>query len=317
MVPALIFLAVFLVVLALLLVIAALADPARGGVQRRLRRLQRDGEAGSSGEGAERLLPQVDPVEQAVFNIPVFRGVKRRIEQSGSALKPVTFVVTVGAVSVVMFAAVYLLHGGYLAAAAALAATWYLPVFYLELRKKRRQAQFVEQLPETLHTIARSLRAGHSLSTAVELIGQEMPRPTRELFKNAFDQQQLGVRLPDALSAMTTRIESVDLHFFVTIIKLTSDSGGNLAEILEKLAETVKARLQIRRQVQSYTAEGRFSANVLLCLPVAVFAVLYYKNRAYMEVFFTVPMCQLSLVLAAVAQVVGYVIMRKIIDIRV
>ena len=131
------------------------------------------------------------------------------------------------------------------------------------------------------------------------------------------EQQLLGMRIADSLITLLDRIDSLDLHFFVTIIRINSETGGNLAEILEKLAETIRSRLQIRRQVQVYTAEGRMSGYVLLLLPVFVFVAFYIRNPDYMGVFFTERSCQLSLVAAGVAQIIGFMMIRKIIDIRI
>jgi len=144
-----------------------------------------------------------------------------------------------------------------------------------------------------------------------------MPEPTGGLFKIAYEQQQLGMRITDSLRTLLKKIESIDLHFFVTIVRINNETGGNLAEILDKLADTVRSRLQIRRQVTVYTAEGRMSGYVLALLPVVVFIGFYFLKPGYMNVFFTDRNCQLVLFVAVMAQIIGFLVIRKIVDIRI
>lgn len=313
----LIFAAVFLTVLALYFAVAEIRHSPAAELKRRLRRLEKGGSEsppeGFSGE----LLRETAPSEQFIFQLPLLRSVKKLVEHSGVAIKPSWFVLLTCIVSVAGFVVLYLLKKNIPVALLAAAVIAYIPFVYLGYRKKQRETRFAEQLPDVLTMIARSLRAGHSLTAAVELVSQELPEPTGGLFKIAYEQQHLGMRIADSLRTLLEKIDSVDLHFFVTIIRINSETGGNLAEIMEKLAETIRSRLQIRRQVQVYTAEGRLSGYVLLLLPVFVFIAFYLKNPAYMGVFFTERVCQLSLVAAGLAQIAGFLMIRKIIDIRI
>jgi tight adherence protein B len=297
-------------------VTAAWQSPA-AELKRRLRRMQKnDMERPSEGLAGE-LLRETTPSEQFIFQLPLLRMVKKLVEHSGVTIKPPGFVLLTGILSALGFVALYALRGSLLAALLAAAVIAFIPFAYLGYRKQQRQTRFAEQLPDVLIMIARSLRAGHSLTSAVELVGQELPDPTGGLFKIAYEQQQLGMRISESLGTLLEKIDSIDLHFFVTIIRINSETGGNLAEILEKLAETIRSRLQIRRQVQVYTAEGRLSGYVLVLLPVVVFVAFYLKNPAYMEVFFTEQACKMSLVAAGLAQIAGFLMIRKIIDIRI
>ncbi len=266
---------------------------------------------------AGELLRGTPASEQLVFKLPLLKPVKKLIDHSGVKINPFSFVLLTGIVFVTGFAAIYAVWKNMPVALSAAAVFAYIPFAYLGYRKQQRQKRFAEQLPDALTMIARSLRAGHSLTSAVELVSQELPDPTCGLFSIAYEQQQLGMRIAESLETLLAKIDSIDLHFFVTIIRINSETGGNLAEILEKLAETIRSRLQIRRQVKVYTAEGRMSGYVLVLLPVFVFVAFYVKNPAYMEVFFTEKTCQMSLVAAGLAQIVGFLMIRKIIDIRI
>ena len=243
--------------------------------------------------------------------------VKKWVEHSGVPVSPVLFVNLSGIAAVSGFLVVYFLSVNTLAALVALLVLGGIPFAHLGYRKQQRQSRFDEQFPDALTMVARSLRAGHTLSGAIELISQEMPEPTGGLCKIAYEQQQLGMRITDSLRTLQEKIESIDLHFFVTIVRINNETGGNLAEILDKLADTIRSRLQIRRQVKAFTAEGRVSGYVLFLLPIVVFVMLYFLNPTYMDVFFTKRSCQYMLLAALLAQCAGFLMIRKIVNIRI
>lgn len=313
----LIFAAVFLTVLALFFAVNSYRQSPTAELKRRLRRMEKSANEHPSEALAAELLRETTPSEQIFFQLPLLRRVKKLLEHSGVAIKPSQFVLLTSLVSVSGFVALYVLSGNVLAALLAAVLIALIPFAYLGYRKQQRLTRFGEQLPDALTMIARSLRAGHSLTSAVELVSQELPEPSGGLFKIAYEQQQLGMRIAESLGTLLDRIDSMDLHFFVTIIRINSETGGNLAEILEKLAETIRSRLQIRRQVKTYTAEGRLSGYVLVLLPVFVFIAFYLRNPAYMEVFFTEQICQMSLIAAGLAQIAGFFMIRRIINIRI
>jgi tight adherence protein B len=191
------------------------------------------------------------------------------------------------------------------------------PFVYLDVLKRRRIDKFTEQLPDVLTMIGRSLRAGHSLNSAIELAGKEMPEPAGGLFKTAFEQQKLGLPAADTLANMTLRMESLDLRFFVVVVSINSEVGGNLAEILDKLADTIRERLKIRRQVRVYTAQGRMSGYLLAALPIVTFIVLNFLLPGYEDVLIKEKGGQKVLMVAALMQITGFFIIRKIINIRI
>ena len=276
------------------------------------------GDAGGASEAAaSRVLRQPGHVEQVLSRLPVTASLRRRVQRSGVEVSTANFLLLTGTLSGTGFVTCYIWrNSAFLACATALALAS-LPFLYLVQRKKRRDALFAEQLPDALTMIARSLRAGHSLASAVELGSMELPNPTGGLLKLAFEQQNLGVRMVDALVSLRTRIDSEDFNFFVTIISINSESGGNLSEILDKLAETIRARLQIRRQVEVLTAEGRISGYILVALPVVMFGIFYIIRPGYLDVFFTERICQFILGAALLVQAVGYLFIRKIVNISI
>ena len=192
-----------------------------------------------------------------------------------------------------------------------------LPVCWLFMRRKRRLNKFASQLPQSLELIARALRAGHSLAAGFNLVAQEMSKPIGGEFSRVYKEQNLGKPLDEALEAMTHRVPNLDLRFFATAVVLQRQTGGDLAEILDKIGHLVRERFQIWGQIQALTGEGRLSGIVLLALPPALFVAVYHLNPEYVNLLFTDEMGRKMLVGGIVLQVLGALVIRKIVNIRV
>lgn len=192
-----------------------------------------------------------------------------------------------------------------------------LPLCWLLFRRKRRLRTFGSQLPDALDMIARSLRAGQSLAFGFNMVATEMPQPIGKEFGRVFEEQNLGIPLDESLRSMTERIPNLDLKFFVTALILQRQTGGDLAEILDKIGELIRDRFRIWGQIQALTGEGRLSGVVLLALPVVLFLTLYKLNHDYVMVLFSDPMGTQMLVGAIFLQVLGALVIRKIVNIKV
>ncbi len=313
----LIFISVFLALFALFSAVQTARQSPEAELKRRLRRMTARSDATASGAFTSEILRETDRSEKFIYHLPLLGAIKILVVHSGVRITLSIYILLSGIAALSGFTVVYILSKNIIAAFPALVLCGMIPFAYLVFRKHERRKLFDEQLPDALTMVARSLRAGHSLPGAIELISQEMPEPTGGLFKTAYDQQLLGMRITDSLRSMLEKIESADLNFFVTIIRINSETGGNLAEILDKLADTVRSRLQVRRQVKVYSAQGRLSGYILTALPVVVFIAFNFLNPGYMNVFFTEKICQLALVFALLAQCAGFMMIRKIVDIRI
>jgi len=192
-----------------------------------------------------------------------------------------------------------------------------LPIAWVLLRRKRRLRKFAAQLPEALELIARALRAGHSLAAGFSLVAQEMSDPIASEFMRTFEEQNLGKPMEEALEDLTKRVPNLDLKFFSTAIILQRQTGGDLAEILDKIGHLIRERFQIWGQVQALTGEGRLSGIVLLALPPALFVVVYRMNPDYLMLLFTDEMGKQMLVGGVISQIFGALAIRKIVNIRV
>ncbi len=192
-----------------------------------------------------------------------------------------------------------------------------LPFIWLMLKRNKRMSQFNKQLPEALELLSRSLRAGHSLAAGFGLVGSEMQDPIGREFGRAFEEQNLGITLDEALEDMTIRVPNMDLRFFATAVMLQRQTGGDLAEILDKIGKLIRERFKLSGQIQALTGEGRLSGIVLLALPPTLFLVMLYLNYEYAMVLFRDETGKKLMAGALVLQVVGALVIRKIISIKV
>ena len=186
---------------------------------------------------------------------------------------------------------------------------------------KRRVAQqrklFAEQLPDNLEVLASAIRAGHSFVGALSVVIEDAADPARTEFRRAIADERLGVPLEDALDVVARRMESRELEQISVVAALQRTSGGNSAEVLDRVAETVRERGQLRRLVQTLTAQGRMARWIVSSLPVLLLVVLTLLNRAYMEPLFTEPLGRLALVVAGVMVFLGSLVIKRIVNIKV
>lgn len=200
-------------------------------------------------------------------------------------------------------------------AAAAFGAT--LPYLYVKRRKATRLDKFEEHLPEAIDLLGRAIRAGHAFSTGLGMVAEESPEPVAEEFRRVFEEQRFGLSMEDSMLALADRIDLLDVRIFVTALLIQREVGGNLAEILDKIAHTIRERFTIQRQVRVYTAQGRFTGYLLAVLPIGVGTLIGIINHEYMSVLFTEPTGRMMIAVALLLQVVGFFAIRRIIDIDI
>lgn len=197
------------------------------------------------------------------------------------------------------------------------AAMGVLPLFWLLMRRRRRMKAFGAQLSDALQMLARTLRAGQSLSFGFSVVAGEMGLPIGREFTRVFEEQNLGIPLEDSLLNMCKRVPNLDLKFFTTAVILQRQTGGDLAEILDKISELIRDRFRIWGQIQALTGEGRLSGLVLLALPFVLFIAVYQLNPTYITVLFTDPLGKKMLAVAIFMQILGALVIRKIVNIKV
>jgi len=191
------------------------------------------------------------------------------------------------------------------------------PVLYVMRKRKARLRRFEELFPESLEFVARSMRAGHAFSVSLEMIHREFQEPLAGEFRRTFEEHNLGLPLDMALQKLAKRVPSLDVHFFVSAVLLQKRTGGNLAEILDKLAYVIRERFKLRGRIRAISAHGRMTGTALTCIPIAVAVIMFYTNPDYIKFFFLDDVGNIMLVSAIVLQLIGYAIIRQIVKIEV
>jgi tight adherence protein B len=191
-----------------------------------------------------------------------------------------------------------------------------LPVIYARRLARLRVAAFEEQFPDCLEFISRSMRAGHAFSVALEMTHREFTDPLSSEFRRAFEEQKLGQPLDIVLRKLAVRIPSMDAQFFVSAVLMQKRTGGNLAELLDKLAQIIRERFKLRARIRTVSAQGLMSGRILSSIPVGVAALMFVMNPSYARFFVVDPVGHQLLAAGLGLQVVGYLIIRKIVTIE-
>lgn len=192
-----------------------------------------------------------------------------------------------------------------------------LPYTYLYLKRQARFRRLDVQLPEAIDLISRALRAGHAVISAIEIVSQETSEPLAAEFRAVFDEQNLGLPIREALVNLVNRVPTDDVRFLATAILVQKETGGNLAEILDKAASVMRERLRLKGQLRVYTAQGRLTGWFLSFLPFFVFAVISFVNHDYERQLWTSPIGVRLIYGALILMALGVYTIRKIINIRV
>ena len=196
-------------------------------------------------------------------------------------------------------------------------ATGFGPIGFVMFKRNKRLSKFEEGLPEALDLICSALRVGHSLNSALGLVTRECPDPVGPEFRVCFDEQNYGLELKTALENMTNRMPVQDLRIVVTGILIQKESGGNLAEVLEKASEVIRERFRLKRQIMTHTAQGRLTGVILTLLPIFLGCALYFVNPEMMSLLWTREIGIKLLYAAGIMIVVGGLIIRKIVNMEV
>jgi tight adherence protein B len=191
------------------------------------------------------------------------------------------------------------------------------PLFYVRFKRAQRLAAFEEQLPEALDFLARSMRAGHAFSISLEMLGAESPDPIGQEFRALFAEQNLGAPIDVALENFSKRVPLLDVRLFVSSVLLQRQTGGNLSEVLSRLAYLIRERFRLRGQVKAASAHGRLTSRVLTALPIVMIFALNAVAPGYLGEMAKDPDGRWLIAGALMAQIIGYLIMRRITDIKV
>ncbi|SRR5712691_3839118 len=243
---------------------------------------------------------------------------RRVLEQAGMQLKLGKLVLIIGVMVLSTYLIVeHLFYRSTLLAAVIGIAAGFIPIGIVIFKRQRRLRQFERHFPEAIDLLSRAVRAGHAFSTGLEMISKELPEPVAGEFRRTFEEQNLGLPLRDAMFNLTERVPLIDVRFFVTALLIQKETGGNLAEILDNLAATIRERFKILGEVRIRTAQGRMTAGILIALPPSMLLLLRSINPDYVKVLFEDTMGIIMLTIAVTLQIIGSVILWKIVNIEV
>ncbi len=192
-----------------------------------------------------------------------------------------------------------------------------IPTVWQFFMRWKRLRKFEELLPDTIDLMARALRAGHTISSAIEMVASEGAEPVASEFRRVFEQQNFGLPLREAMLGLAERVPIPDVSFLVTAILVQKETGGNLAEVLDKTALVIRERFRLRGQLRVYTAQGRLTGWILAGLPFIMFVLLNIVNPDYMKILTTDPAGRTLIYVGIVLMVLGGWVIRKVIDIKV
>ncbi len=247
---------------------------------------------------------------------PQFMQVSKTFEQADVSIKPsMLFGISLALAVVGGFASMLLVNLYVLPVGALI--MFMLPWMWLYFKRSGRLKKFASQLPDAMELVARALRAGHSLAAGLHVVADEMPDPIAKEFRRVYEEQNLGIPLEEALDNMCHRVPNLDLRFFVTSVNIQRQTGGDLAEILDRIGHVIRERFKILGQVKALTAEGRLSGIVLIAMPIGLFLMMLYMKPDYIELLWTDPTGINMSIGAIVLMIIGSYSIKKIIDIKV
>ena len=242
-------------------------------------------------------LEDASPIIRFIFGLKMMAPVYEAAVQAGYLQRLHTIVLMMAAGLLIGFLFLWWIGTSpLLALCMGLILSYLLPLWHCRKVLLRRNRKFIDQFPDALDTIVRSVRSGFPLSTALKMLADVSDSPVKEEFRQVVDELSMGRALNQALSRLAVRINEPDIRFFVVVLAVQQETGGNLAEIIGNLSSVIRKRRQLRHKIRAMTSEGRATAWILGLLPVFVFGLLYIVQPSYLMPFFTNPMGNVMLV---------------------
>src|SRR5687767_5569457 len=263
------------------------------------------------------LISEIPWANRSLINIQSALHLKRLLDQADLHITPSRLIMFSGmagilaamAVSVLTFSLLLMLAAGLLAAA--------LPFIHVWYKRKKRLDAFLEHLPDALDLMSRALSAGHAFSEALHMISVEMPEPIASEFRKTYEEQNLGLSMKLALENMVQRMPMLDLRMCVTAILIQRETGGNLSELLEKVAYTIRERFRILEDLKTLTLSSRWSAWLLCALPIFLALYISVMNPGYMDVLWRDPRGHKLIAVAVTMQILGMLMVQRIMKIKI
>ena len=263
------------------------------------------------------LMSEIPWVNRWLVRVQAATQLKRMLDQADLHITPSRLVMFSVMAGILAALAVSVLNSWILLVIAAGLIAASLPFVHVWWKRKKRFAAFLEHLPDALDLMSRGLTAGHAFSESLQMVSSEMPEPIAGEFRKTYEEQNLGLSLKLALENLTQRIPLLDLRMCVTAVLIQRETGGNLAELLEKVAYTIRERFRIMGDLKTLTTSSRMSAWLLCGLPIFVAIAVTVLNPEYMSVLWKDPRGHWLIATAMFMQVTGMLIVRKILNIKI
>jgi tight adherence protein B len=261
-------------------------------------------------------LSSVGPIDRALRQSGVAGPVQRLLDQAGSPMSVSVFLLATACSGLLVFLITQRQSGMLIASFLLGAVGAALPYMYVNRRKRKRIEKFEEQFPEAIDLVARALRAGHGLATGLGMVADELKAPVGAEFRILFDEQNFGLSVPEAMRNFARRVPVLDARFFVTAVLTQRETGGNLAEVLDNLGTVIRERFKVKRQVRVLSAHGRITGWVLTMLPPALALATLIVNPNHLGSLLHDPLGQKLIMVGVILQVMGTLIIRKLVDVE-
>ncbi len=320
LVPFLVFLACLFITYALYLISSRGSDARRALLNERLSEAIRSSAHTMDTDvqlAREELLSEIPWLNRSLLKIQISSRLKNMIDQADlqiTVMRLVLFSLTAG---VMAFLAVSMVSVSYLLMGVCGLIAGIVPLAHVASKRKKRLKKFLQLLPDALDLMSRGLSAGHAFTESLHMVATEMPEPVATEFRKTYEEQNLGLSLKLALENLVQRMPVLDLRMCVTAILIQRETGGNLSELLEKVAHTIRERFRIMEDLKTLTLSSRWSAWLLCALPVLLAVYISIMNPTYMEVMWRDPRGHKLLAVAALMQVLGMVMVQKIMKIKI
>ncbi|MDR3674001.1 MAG: type II secretion system F family protein [Acidobacteriota bacterium] len=265
----------------------------------------------------DELLSSIPPFNKLLVRWSWPGRLRKFIAQAGMQVRPGKITLISAAIGLTTLEVTQIIYCNFLVAVAAGIPAAFLPLVFVAIKRARRMAAFERGFPDVIDLLSRSVRAGHSFASGLEIVSTELPDPVSTEFRITFDQQRFGLPLRDALMSLCDRVPSMDVRLFAIALLVQKETGGNLVEILDNLARVIRERFRITGEVKIRTAQGRFTAGILMALPIIMMLLLHVIDPEYANLLFVDRLGQLMLILAAVMQTLGAIIVWRIVKIKV
>ncbi|MGE0130944.1 MAG: type II secretion system F family protein [Blastocatellales bacterium] len=265
----------------------------------------------------EELLSNVPAFHRTLIRFEVFNNLQAVLRQADLKISVYRFVISSMIAGFIVGLMIFFITGSLIGMFMTTMIVMAIPLMVVLNKRRRRFYSFLEQLPDALELMVRSLQAGHSFSSALQMVATEMPDPIAREFGKAYEEQNLGLNIKSALENLVERVPILDLKLCVTAVLIQREIGGNLSEVLRNISHTIRERFRIQGEIRVKSAQARLSGYIVSALPFFLFFWINLVNPAYMKTLYDHPYGIYILGTGVVMQIVGWLIIRKIVNIQI